>query len=321
MKNSEPIAQYFHETLGMEITPLPWEKAGFLPIYLQDNYTFKTIQIYGITCLLAFNFDHEEQSPTIIRKQMDQLRAKFDGEVIYVAMKMSSHNRKRFIQQKIPFVVPGNQMYLPTLGIDLREHFKSVRSQPEQFSPAAQLTLLHIILGDFKKTYHPKELAEEIGYSAMTMSRVFDELKIVAEISKQGRERLLRFQGDKQNLWERIAPRLSSPVQKRIHVPACKISPRSPQAGLSALSHYSSLAEPVIPVYAIRNGLTSAPIKKSLTDPNDQEATEVEIWLYNPQVCAQNGFVDPLSLYLSLQGSQDVRVESALEEMMRRLVW
>ncbi len=29
-----------------------------------------------------------------------------------------------FIAQKVPFIVPGNQLYLPDLGLDLREYFR-----------------------------------------------------------------------------------------------------------------------------------------------------------------------------------------------------
>ena len=321
MKNSEPIAEYFYENLGIDLVPIAWEKADSLPIYLQDNYRFKKIQISGKACLLACDQYSEEQSPAVIRKHMEQVRAKFDGEIIYVRMKMSAHNRKRLIQQKVSFVVPGNQMYLPTLGVDLREHFKAIRSFPEQFSPATQLTLIYILLDDFDKTYRPKELAAKLGYTSMTMSRVFDELDNLAEINKQGRERLLLFHGKKIDLWKKILPRLSSPVQKRIQVPASKISPQALLAGLSALSHYSSLAEPANPVYAVGKDLTFTPTAKTFPDSIDQDTIEVEIWQYNPLLFAKDGFVDPISLYLSLQDNPDVRVEAALQEMMSRLAW
>ena len=37
---------------------------------------------------------------------------------------MASYERKRLIEQKVPSIVPGNQLYLPDLGLDLREYFR-----------------------------------------------------------------------------------------------------------------------------------------------------------------------------------------------------
>jgi hypothetical protein len=48
---------------------------------------------------------------------------------------------------KIPFIVPGNQLYLPDLGLDLREYFRQ-RSPTAQsaLSPSAQAMLITALL-------------------------------------------------------------------------------------------------------------------------------------------------------------------------------
>jgi len=53
----------------------------------------------------------------------------------------------------------------------------------------------------------------------------------------------------------------------------------------------------------------------------DAEAQEIEVWSYRPELLADGDRVDPLSLYLSLKGNRDERVEAALEEMMETLPW
>lgn len=35
----------------------------------------------------------------------------------------------------------------------------------------------------------------------------------------------------------------------------------------------------------------------------------IEIWRYNPKTLAKNGCVDPLSLYLSMVGNEDDRIQ------------
>jgi hypothetical protein len=42
---------------------------------------------------------------------------------------------------------------------------------------------------------------------------------------------------------------------------------------------------------------------------------------YPPTIFAENGIVDPFSLYLSLKADQDEGTETALEEMMEKVKW
>ncbi|MCK7468892.1 MAG: hypothetical protein MZU91_12730 [Desulfosudis oleivorans] len=56
--------------------------------------------------------------------RLDKLRQLAGMPVVYVTRTLASYERKRLIEQKVPFLVPGNQLYLPDLGIDLREYFR-----------------------------------------------------------------------------------------------------------------------------------------------------------------------------------------------------
>jgi hypothetical protein len=53
----------------------------------------------------------------------------------------------------------------------------------------------------------------------------------------------------------------------------------------------------------------------------DPDANEIEVWRYPPALFAERDVVDPLSLYLSLKGTSDERIEASLDEMMRKLGW
>ena len=50
-------------------------------------------------------------------------------------------------------------------------------------------------------------------------------------------------------------------------------------------------------------------------------AWEIQVWSYDPNLCAADNTVDRLSLYLSLRDDRDERVEGALDEMMKGLAW
>ena len=84
------------------------------------------------------------KTPADIAKHIDIVRNATHATVAFATMTISAHNRSRLIGQGVPFIVPGNQLYIPDLAIDLREHFRASRHrQADGLSPAAQTVLFH----------------------------------------------------------------------------------------------------------------------------------------------------------------------------------
>jgi hypothetical protein len=267
-----------------------------------------------------------EQSPAVLRKHMALVRDKWNAEVIYVRPQVTAYNRKRLIEHKVPFVVPGNQMYLPMLGIDLREHFRRLRSQPPTFSPSTQAVVIFALLRGTAEGLTPKAMADRLGYTAMTMTRAFDELEAASlgEITVSGKERRLRFVEGPKEIWTKAQPFMRSPVEKRLWIHRMKSAPRGVRAGLSALAHYSMLAPPAHDVHALsrEDWKTLRERQKVIEVPEqDPDVQEIEVWAYTPTLLAEGNVVDRLSLYLSLKDNRDERVEASLEEMIRSLKW
>jgi len=257
---------------------------------------------------------------------MEQVQSRWGKPCIYVRKTIAPYNRKRLIEHHVPFVVPGNQMYLPELAIDLREYFRRMRVIQKPLSPATQVVIIYALLGDKTNKVSPSNLAKRFGYSAMTMTRSLDEIQSanLGEVHQAGRERFWDLMDDKRTLWEKARPLMQSPVRRRVWIQRnISNDEGAVAAGLTALSRYSMLSEPPYYVYAIgsekwkmlrQSGLEEVPYPET-------EAHELEIWSYSPTLFARNGLVDPFSLYLSLQESKDERIESALVEMMERLEW
>jgi len=318
--------RYMKETLGIRVQPKKWKEAEKLPFFLRNLYAFFEVPILETSCLAMFAKDEMEQTPATIRKHILQVQKKWHHAVIYVQQKVTAYNRKRLIEHKMPFVIPGNQMYLPFLGIDLREHFKKIRNTEPRWSPSTQTVVLYALLHDGGHRFTPKKLANRLGYTAMTMTRALDELEGagLGQIAMEGRERTLRFNPDRKALWENALESLRSPVKKRLWVKHSLNKPLGVKAGLSALAYYSALAGPANPVFALEGKKWKGiRINKNLrvleiTEPG---ACELEIWSYPPELFAKDGVVDQFSLYLSMQANDDERVESALEEMMEQVVW
>jgi len=320
------LERYLHDALGVSVKTTPWSGVGQLPPVLRERYRFAKAELLGLRALLVIDANPEEQSPATVRKHLDMLQSKQPAELIYVRARVTAYNRKRLIEQKVPFIVPGNQMYLPMLAIDLREHFRRIREEAPTFSPSTQVVVLHAMLRDAGQVLIPSEMAPLLGYSAMTMTRAFDELETakLAEVTVRGRERCLRFIGDRREIWEKAQPFLRNPVSKRLFIRRINGAEGATRAGLTALAHYSMLAPPAYTTYALsrEEWKTLRQQHKIIEVPvQDPDVSEIEVWWYSPARFAEHGMVDQLSLYLSLKADHDERTETALEEMMEKIEW
>ena len=141
----------------------------------------------------------------------------------------------------------------------------------------------------------------------------------------EGRERVLRFSETRLALWEKARQFMRSPVKKRHFIRTPDVELTGTTAGLTALAKRTMLAAPTTPVFALSaEDWKSMKMRNDFVEmaiPAEPGTCEVEIWKYPPNLFAENNVVDRFSLYLSLQDSQDERVESALEEMMENVAW
>jgi hypothetical protein len=247
--------------------------------------------------------------------------------VTYVTAALQSYERRRLIQQKVPFIVPGNQLYLPELGIDLREYFRQrPRVREAQFSPSTQAILIRALLrAPWKPDWHPAVDAAALNYTTMTVSRAVRELTEtnIAELRRERRERWLYLGDRPADLWERAKSFLRSPIKRIAWANPTPALLQAPVAGLSALAQCTMLAEPPWPIHAISSqqwhSATRAGVER-LPEPLPG-AYQWQIWTYDPALAMGRKAVDPLSLTLSLQGEGDERVQLALDELKEQFPW
>lgn len=327
IKIIKSFKKYIYDNLGITVVIKDWNKNTSLPLFLQDLYEYFFCTILDIPCLLIVGKGNEDPTPATLKKHLYLLQEKSGFEPIYLKESISAHNRKRLIEHKISFIIPDNQMYLPFSGIDLRSHIKKIRSpEVKSINPSTQAVLLFSLYnGNSNQKLSAAFLAEMLGYSIMTINRVFNELHStgLGLIFKDGREFNIHFDSDRRMLWRNSLGFLRSPILKKIYVPSVPKELNLPISGFSALSHYSMLSEPQNITFAISstefNSIKNA--EKIELQSNDPEAIEIEIWSYSPYTFSENGFVDRLSLFLILRDSEDERVELALEEMMENIKW
>lgn len=318
--------RYLLDTLGITVTLSKPASVGSLPFFLQDNYDMFQVRLLNEDFIVLVSRDDSELTPATIHKHIDIVSQQLTMKAVFVHSTISSFNRKRLIEHKVPFVIPGNQMYLPDLGIDLREYFIKKRAKTVILGPSTQAVILYAVTQTMIEPLNPTQLAEELGYSRMTMTRSLDEIESaeLAEVLIVGRKRLVHFDKNRRELWEKALPHLKTPVRENVwlktmidELPVC-------QAGLTALACYSMLTPPKRQVYAAFakdwKAIKRKYFHKIISYP-DEAGCELEVWSYSPGLFANGKIVDQFSLYLSLRDIKDERVESAMEKMMEGIEW
>lgn len=322
----EKLRRYLHETLGVEANPMAWPGGDRVPFFLRERYRFFEAGIDGQRWLFVLDLDDQGEPPTTVRKHLDLIEGRWDGHAIYVRGQITADRRQRLVAQRVPFVVPGNQQYLPMIGVDFRERFRRRRTEKTAMSPAAQaLFLLALLRGDEELT--PTSTADRLHYSAMTISRAMSELEALGlgEPRSSGRIRRLHVMKPNREAWNQAKEYLRSPVAREHTIPARMMAEMSaPVAGLTALARYTMLAAPVNPEFAVARStwkeLSSGSDWSDVT-PGEPDTMTVQVWRYDPELFTDSGCVDRLSLFLSLHDTQDERIQSALEDMLEQLPW
>jgi hypothetical protein len=323
---AERLAAYLRATLHVEVALVPWERKHSLPTFVARPYRFHHARIAGHQCLFMARRSTDETTPAEIGRDVEAVQTAFEGVVVFAAQSISATMRARLIARGVSFAVPGNQLYIPQLAIDLREHFRSRPARGEHFTPAAQFVLFHHILRGGKEQPTPTDLAERLHYSAMSIGRAFDELasRNLAHVERHGREKQIVFNTDRRTLLESSRTLLRSPVRGVHAVRFNRKTPAMPLAGESALAELTNLAPPRLPTFAIpaTDGMRFFESHGIRDFHYEYEGDAIiETWRYDPTRLGNGHIVDPLSLYAQYWDHEDERLAQAAEHLLGTISW
>ena len=314
---------YLKSALGLEpeIKPLKTERLKKMPLYIASEYEIQLVNLYGHDFLLV---DVKSDFTTgRLKKHLDTIATILDTKAIAVIAQLEAYKRIRLIEKRIPFIIPGKQMYLPDLLIDLKEFGNKPKGLLATMRPATQFLLLYHLQVEPLDGINLKGIAEKLGYDAATITRAVHYLRNAGLCTLDGtKEKTLHFNENNRELWEKAEPLMINPVKKIQYCNGWIDDNNLYKTNDNALAHYTDLNDDAIEYYAIRPGYTrfteGANCKKTAQFEGN---ICIEEWRYDPGLLAQDGFVDPLSLYLCFRNDADERVQIALEQIKEKFVW
>jgi hypothetical protein len=314
------------ESITGNSTPLgsaPGEAQARLPLFLRERYQLRGLVLFGRECLLALETPGWEiGSPAEYAAHAQTMLTQFSEPVTLVIPQVASYARNRMVQAGTPFIVPGSQLFMPFMMVDLRERFSTPGTKAGQpLTPAAQSILLYHMLRTSLQGIPLQDIAIRTPYSAMMVTRVKDEWEAngLCQTARVGRSVVVEFAANGRKLWRKAESLFTNPARKSHWISWDQPGPPAMIAGFTALSRATMVEDDPIPTWALhrkefRSLLTNGTFR-AVSGPDEANA-RIEEWTYEPSLLSDGPCVDPLSLVLSLRGDSDDRVQQQLQTLL-----
>ena len=106
----EKLINYLHDVIDENSTLKPFSAEERLPFFLRELYQFKSVEVSGKSCVLLFLISGMIE-PSKIQKHFTALSKYTNAHPVLVLSKIRSAQRKRLLENRIAFIVPGTQLY------------------------------------------------------------------------------------------------------------------------------------------------------------------------------------------------------------------
>lgn len=306
----------------VELIPLNQAELRGLNMMSIMRFTFYRGTFSGETMCFLLPKDNTELTPTHCRRYADRIGEALGMPVVFILQTAQYVNRKRLIEQGVYFVVSNKYAFLPMLLLNSLEKEKK-RKRGSVLSPTAQYILLYYLQSQMKPVCTIKDFQGVVPFSYQSIGRALVDLEgfglCRSEMIPNVEKRIL-FIDDKRALWEAGLKYMRSPIKRVVYTDEELPSVKMAISGINALSHYSHLNPERRQTLAIYEKDYNESIK-DIQLFEDEGNTRIEVWIYPSEMFPSSGYVDKLSLYLSMQDIHDARVEKELEIIIENMLW
>ena len=310
--NVQNISNYIEKVVGAEvqIEPLDKAKKQALPVLITNAYQLLHCQLLGAEVSLMVCKD-ANATPMQLKKHCAIVERALEMHAAVVLPEVKPYNMKRLVDARVNTIVPGRQLFLPSLLMDLRVQRNPVDMVGKPMPVMAQVVVLYHLQKHSLNGMSAQPIAELMDVSYPNINRAVKWLADngFVELSL-GREKQMQFIHEGKELWEQALPVLQSPIERVLRTDRML---DAYVCGEEALAELTMLAEPQERHWAITKQEA-----QQLGAELHKEFGEhvVEVWRYNPKLMGENGMVDRLSLYLSLRDTEDERVRKEVKGLV-----
>lgn len=300
---------------GRQIDLQEISKARLKGLWMEAMWTFRFYEAMFMEhefVLLELKKD-KSCTPMQLEQFANRLQGHFRKVIVFLLDPMPTYLRQRLAERGVYFIISGKYAFLPFLFANRK---MTDKTPAKQLTPSAQYLLLwHLqrisIEGETART-----LEEVVPLSYLTISRAITTMEELGlcECRREGKTKVVHFSHSGKELWEQALPFMLSPVKDVMYCDSYSGSAMT--SGINALSHYTHLN----PDEQTTIVVTKEQMKQLHVEGLNpvEGAVRIEVWKYVP--IANDGYVDKLSLALSLRDDNDERVQKEVEQMIES-VW
>lgn len=283
------------------------------------HYALHRTDFMGESMIIMEPIVENNFTPLRLKYLTDEVAKAYGVPAVVYFEHLEYYQRQRMMERGVYFLIGSNYAFLPSLIINAK---MTDKKPVRMLTPVAQYLLLyHLQIADLNgKTARELESVTPFLYTTLTRAiNVLTELHLCEIVLDDARYKHLLFDSDKQVLFEKSKPFLINPVSDAVYADDMPIEHTWPVAGINALSHYSMLNSERMQTYALTEVEMKQVRKSDKIQLNPIEgAYRLEKWLYPPM--DKTGYVDCLSLALSLRDDHDPRVENEVKQMIAKVL-
>ena len=299
----------------IELRNLSKQDQKGLWLELIANFNMMQFEFNGQFMLLLVAKGELDYTNVQRRKISERIESVKHIPAVFYFDNLLTYERDRLVEQGVYFVVADKFAFVPTLIINRLSTKSEIK---ELFYPSTQYILFYHLQIESLDGLSLKELEDKVPYKYKTIAKSIKQLEALGLVSLEGsRNKKLVFELSGKELWDKASTNLIDPIKSIEYT--SDVFPEGDIGGISALSHYSMLVPEDVPTRV----LTAEWVREhkySIPELHSFEDTQrIEIWKYPPS--GTSGYVDKLSLFLTLKDDNDPRVEKEIEIMMNEIKW
>lgn len=289
-----------------------------LPLYLRDGRQFLNVRISGQSFYIVRFLSSDRFNIKVLKKQLVKYRESMGIYVVYGFPRINAYQRRSLIENGISFVAENGQIYLPFLGSYFEKCSLDESVVTDRFTPVSQLLFLLFLYRN--NSYTKTEASKVLDVSAMSITRASKQLLKLGLITEEKYMTEVRMKiccEDRDEYYQLGQKYLINPVQSTMYRENVRIGNNTPAAGEYALLKEYNLGNADYVEYAVYKDYPRVE-KWTSVDPSLYDYLNIckyQLWKYDPNLFANRGIVDPVSLICSLRDSEDDRIQMCLDDV------